>query len=119
MTERSSSSDQPVDFAKWFIAVGVVGAVVIGWFAMGQTGRPLKDGDYGCSAGPLAVGGGPGATVENGEVVDVWKFNMNTGKTVSLRWSDAQRKSPTEFTVTSEVPMLNSGETRHYACTID
>jgi hypothetical protein len=119
MTDHSRSSDRPIDLSKWYIAIGVVVAVVVGWFAMGQPGRPLKDGDYGCSAGTLAVGGGPGATVENGKVVDVWDFSMRTGEKTSLTWSSAERKSPTEFSVTSEIPLLESRETRSYVCTYD
>jgi hypothetical protein len=47
--------------------------------------------------------------------VDVWDFDARTGKE-SLRWRNAERTSPTEFTVTSAVPMLRR-HTRTYVCT--
>lgn len=99
---------------NWFIGIGLVVALALGWFSMGQPGRPLQDGNYSCSAGVFAPAG-PGATVEGGEVVDVWDFDFGTGKK-SLRWRNAERTSPTEFTVTSAVPQLRQ-RTRTYVCT--
>lgn len=110
-------SDNPNSLQNWFIGVGVVVALIVGWLAMGQPGKSLQDGDYGCSSASASIiGGGPGATVENGEVVDVWSFDMNTGTKTSLRWSDPNRKGPKEFSVTSEVP-TSSGSTDVYICT--
>lgn len=37
-----------LDFTKLFIAAGVIGALLLGWFAMGQPGVSPKDGDYAC-----------------------------------------------------------------------
>jgi hypothetical protein len=116
MTANGGEPKAP-NFTGWFIAAGVVTAVVLGWIAMGQPGRPLQDGNYGCSAGALAVGGGPGATVQGGKVVDVWDFSMRTGERTSLRFQDAERTGPKKFSVTSEVPGLKSGQMQGYVCT--
>lgn len=127
MTDDSSKPAAHANPINWFIGIGVVVTAVSIWFTSGQPGIPLHDGDYGCSAGALAVGvavgAGPGATVEDGKVVDVWNFDMRTGRKTSLRWRDAERMDPKKFSVTSAVPAPNGrGGTRHtrtYVCTYD
>lgn len=109
---------KPVDFTNWFIGIGVIATIVAIWFANGQPGRPLTDGDYGCSAGTLLTQGGPGATVQDGKVVDVWDFDMRTGARRSLSWGSAERKGPNEFRVTSQNPLLPGGAAdTNYVCT--
>lgn len=92
-----------LNFSNWFILAGVIGACLLGWFALGQPGAPLKDGDYGCRT--PAQGGvsipGPGATVVNGEVVDAWDFDFATGMTSSVPFRNPERKNPDTFTMTS------------------
>jgi hypothetical protein len=104
----------------WLIAIGAVAVVAAGWFAMGDPGMPLNDGDYGCSLeGAVTLRSGPGATVENGEVVDVWDFDMRTGTKTSLPFRDARQTGPKEFKVTSAVPGIGSDQTSSYVCTQD
>lgn len=109
------SENKPADLQVWFIGIGLLVASLFTWFALGQPGTSLQDGDYGCSAGPEVIGGGPGATVKNGEVIDVWDFDMSTGEKISLRWSNPTREHSKEFSVTSEVPMAPSNSAR-YVC---
>ena len=119
------------DFAGWFIAVGAVVFAVIGWFAMGQPGMAMKDGDYVCSARNFDVfeiqSEVPAATVRGGELVEVWDFDasfdlgaanvletVQTEKT-SLRWSDFERMDRKKFTVTSQHPRLRD-QTARFVC---
>ena len=121
MTDASTRVDKPVDLGKWFIGISVVVALVFGWFSMGQPGIPLHDGEYSCSAGQFAFPG-PGATVQGGEVVDVFNLNMRTGTKSSLRWSDVERMGSKKFSLTSDVPSPNGGALDHrstYVCTYD
>lgn len=111
---------KPTDLANWFIGIGV--AVTIGsvWFTMGQPGRSLRDGDYGCSAGTLLTQGGPGATVRDGEVVDVWTVDLRSGAKRSLSWGSAERNGPSEFSVTSQNPLVEGGAAdTDYVCTYE
>lgn len=124
MTDVSSTPPAHASPQRWFIGIGVVVAAVLCWFALGQPGMPLRDGDYGCSTGEGALAQpGPGATVEGGEIIDVWNFDLRTGRKTSLRWSDAERLSPKKFNVTSAVPGPNGRGalrlTSTYVCTYD
>ena len=123
MTDTSTRVDKPVDLAKWFIGISVVVFLVFGWFSMGQPGTPLVDGDYGCWQDESHLGlPGPGVTVQGGEVVDVWNFDMRDGSKTSLHWSDPKRLSRKKLTLTSEVPDPNGrgalgSRTATYVCT--
>lgn len=100
----------------WFIAIGSAGAIGLWWIANGQPGAPLSDGDYSCSRGQTALGGNnPAATVQSGEVVDVWSYDLSTRTKSSLPWSNAKQRSATEFTVTT-VGVL-TGDTGTFVCT--
>lgn len=106
---------------KWIIGLGIAVTVVGGWFVIGQAGRPLQDGDYGCkdrlaASMNLPAYGGPGATVKNGEVVDVWDFDMSTGTRTSVPWRAAERQSSTEFTVS--VAFQGRQTYRDYVCSV-
>lgn len=98
---------------NWFILAGIIGTCVFGWFAAGQPGVPLKDGDYGCSAQNGAIPG-PGATVVNGRVVDAWDFDSSTGATPSVPFRNPERKNPGMFTMTSVGP---GGHRYEFECT--
>jgi len=92
-----------LNFSNWFILAGVIGALVIGWLALGQPGTALKDGAYGCKTPPqggVSIGG-PGATVEAGKVVDAWEFDIVTGIQTSVPFDDVERRDSAMFTMTS------------------
>lgn len=102
----------------WFIGIGLAVAAIGGWFALGQPGASLEDGDYGCEPiGQTLITAGPGATVDAGEVIDVWDFDMRTGERTSLPWSNAERRSPTEFTIRAASPLDPDGPLNMYTCT--
>lgn len=104
------------NFANWFILTGIIGTCVMGWFAAGQPGVPLKDGDYGCrtpAQGGISIPG-PGATVVNGRVIDAWDFDSSNGTTPSVPFSNPERKNPGMFTMTSVGP---GGYKYEFECT--
>lgn len=114
----SRTEPRPPNLAGMGLVLSVATFGGLGWWAAGQPGIALKDGDYGCSpavVGPISAG--PGATVRGGELVKVWDFNMSTGKKVRLEWSDFDRTDPSEFSVVSQMAMRSSGQT--YICTLD
>lgn len=98
MAERNPTNT----IANWFIGFGVVGALALAWFAIGQPGVALADGDYGCWTGGTYRSPGPGATVKDGEVVEAWHFDISTGVQTSVPFSDVQRVDANKFTMTSE-----------------
>lgn len=82
MADNDGGLPRHLDPANWFIGIGVVVSLVIGWFALGQPGAPQRDGDYQCalpSGNGLGAVFGPAAAVQNGQVVDAWYFDMATG----------------------------------------
>jgi hypothetical protein len=119
----SSTDDYAVVFHRRittaFIAFGVAVGAGLLWLANGQPGVALRDGDYGCRSDDSALGRpGPGVTVENGKVVDVWDFNLRTGEKASLDWSNAKRESPKKVTVTSHDP-ISRDQSRSWVCELD
>lgn len=102
---RPANDELPwyLNFSNWFILAGIIGACLLWWFAQGQPGLPLKDGDYGCrtpTQGGFSIPG-PGATVVNGKVVAAWDFDFATGTTSSVPFSNAERRDPNSFTMIS------------------
>lgn len=104
-----------------FIGIGCIGAALLFWFANGQPGIPVADGDYSCeppSAHPLAMKVGAGATISGGAVVDVWyyvwDFSMMSGEKSSVQWSGFERKSASSFYITSVNRI--TGEQERFLC---
>lgn len=101
----------------WFITFSIIVAIGLWWTASGEPGAALRDGNYSCSQGQTSLeGNNPAATVQGGEVVDVWSFDLNTGTETPLPWRDAKQKSSTQFTVTT-VGVL-SGNRGTFECTL-
>lgn len=117
-THEATGEKPPVNWAaRIFIGMGVGTMVLLFWFANGQPGMTLRDGDYGCARPNVigGAGGAPGATVRNGELVDVWSFSMATGTKSSLPWNDFERKDATTFVITSQDTL--SGSVQRFECT--
>lgn len=104
----------------WLVAI-TAGFFLVFWIATGGPndlpGAALKDGDWGCMTddSPGALGG-PGLTVDDGEVVDAWTFDMSTGQQSSVPFSNVQQISAVKLTVDS---VWLGGQSTTFVCTFD
>ena len=109
-----------LNVTNWVILLGAIVTCTLGWLAAGQPGVPLKDGDYGCytpfQGGPRIPG--PGVTVVEGQIVDVWDFDLDSGTRNSVPHSDFQRVDPRSFTIASVSVSTWGGSSHEYECTI-
>lgn len=99
---------------SWFIAIGAGVAALLFWFASGQPGAPLSDGDYSCVHVRAASQGTPtlnppGATVSGGRVVDVSRNDLGVAASEVAGWSDLQKKGTDRFRLTITDGNGNSG----------
>lgn len=90
-----------LNLTNWFIIIGVLVTCGAGWYLIVWPSLPLKDGEYSCM--PELPGGiaGPGAVVSDGRVVDAQEFDMSTGATYSVPFSDPKKIDPRSFRLTS------------------
>ena len=105
---------------NWFIALGIGGAALLWWFASGQPGVPLQDGDYSCEHIRARESGAvtllpPGATVSNGKVVEVLRSDLGGATSQVSDWGNIEKKGTHTFRVTIT---FGDGDSARYECTL-